>query len=100
MKTAREKRTAKTTSLNKQHNNFVGALRFFSNISLPLLHNYAMNFPIFRFYIGREHKAKIFLIFFELDLHGSVYTGCPSKKIVGSKICRDPCQEGLLKLFA
>ena len=94
----RKRERQKTTRLDKRNNNFVRALRF--NISLPLLHNYAVNFPIFRFYIGREHKTKILFIFFELNLHGSVYTSCPSKKIVGSKICRDPCQGSLLKLFA
>lgn len=95
----RKREWQKKTSLDKQNNNLVRALRFFFLCRCCTTMQWTFLY-IFRFYIGREHKTKIVFIFFELNLHGSVCTGCPSQKIVGSKICRDPCQGGLLKLFA
>ena len=90
----RKRERQNTTSLEKQNNNFVRKLRGFFNISLPLLHNYAVNLPIFRFYTGREHKTKTFFSLFWTQFARFPVAGCPSKKNRQFKNLSGPLSRG------
>ena len=52
----------KAKGLDWQNNNFTSASRFFY-ISLPWLHDYNVNVPIFTFCREREHKTTTFFFF-------------------------------------
>ena len=58
----RQRGREKSNRLDWQNNNFTSASRFFY-ISLPWLHDYNVNVPIFTFCREREHKTTTFFFF-------------------------------------